>query len=147
MPAQQMLLPEVAACDAANDCSPPADAALPPACVVAHDGGGDCSRFNDAFLPDEAARDFREQVEAAQKRRGRPRKWASDAERKAAYRAGKSRIDYTDKPEIKATLAKLADQFEVGENEVLQELVRFALCSRDWARMGFAARRVDGRLQ
>ncbi|WP_139225711.1 hypothetical protein [Paracidovorax konjaci] len=83
----------------------------------------------------------------SEKRRGRPRKHASDADRKAAYRSGKARIDYTDKLEIKATISKLAAQFEVGENEVLQEFVRFALCNRDWARMGFAAKRVDGVLQ
>ncbi|MGY8590922.1 hypothetical protein QRO08_10025 [Paracidovorax citrulli] len=115
--------------------------------LVAQGGGGCIRHLNDESLPDEAARDFRAQVDAAKKRVGRPRKYASDADRKAAYRAGKARIDYTDKPEIKATISKLAEQFEVGENEVLQELVRFALCNRDWARMGFAARRVDGVLQ
>lgn len=131
MPAQQMLLSAVQEADAANDCSPPvrADSSRRPALVA--QGGGGCS----------------DSVPGPEKRRGRPRKYASDAERKAAYRAGKSRIDYTDKPEITATISRLAEQFEVGQNEVLQELVRFALCNRDWARMGFAAKRVDGVLQ
>ncbi|MGY8531922.1 hypothetical protein [Paracidovorax citrulli] len=147
MPAQQMVLPAVVEADAANDCSPSIHADHSPRVALVAQGGGGCIHLNDESLPDEAARDFREQVEAAQGRRGRPRKYASDADRKAAYRAGKARIDYTDKPEIKATISRLASQFEVGENEVLQELVRFALCNRDWSRMGFAARRVDGALQ
>lgn len=131
MPAQQMLLPAVQEADAANDCSPAAHAEASRRVALVAQGGGAC------IQPDAGS----------EKRRGRPRKHASDAERKAAYRAGKSRIDYTDKPEIKATISKLAQQFEVGENEVLQEFVRFALCNRDWARMGFAAKRVDGVLQ
>ncbi len=153
MPAQQMLLPAVQEADAANDCSPsdfPALGHMQAGGLVAQFaviGGGCIRELDDDSLPDEAARDFRAQVEAAKKRVGRPRKYGSDAERKAAYRAGKARIDYTDKPEIKATISRLASQFEVGENEVLQELVRFALCNRDWARMGFAAKRVDGVLQ
>jgi hypothetical protein len=128
-----MLLPAVQEAYAANDCSPAAHAEPSRRVALVAQGGGACiqSGFDSGN----------------EKRRGRPRKYASDAERKAAYRAAKARIDYTDKPEIKATISRLAQQFEVGENEVLQELVRFALCNRDWARLGFAAKRVNGALQ
>jgi len=79
--------------------------------------------------------------------RGRRPVHADGAARKRAHRAGKARIDYTDKPEIAQTIADLADQFGVSRNEVMQSLTRFALTNRNWKQVGLYGARRDGVLQ
>jgi len=127
MPALQLLLPEIAAPEAANDCSP---AVVPlAAVVVAHpvmDGEG-CT--------------------GNEKRKGRRPVHASDAARKAAYRAQKARVDFTDKPEIIAKLRETAAQLDCSVNELLQSMVRFAECNRNWKQVGLYGARRDGVLQ
>lgn len=127
MPALQLLLPEIAAPEAANDCSP---AVVPlAAVVVAHpamDGEG-CT--------------------GNEKRKGRRPVHASDAARKAAYRAQKARVDFTDKPEIIAKLRETAGYLDCSVNELLQSMVRFAECNRNWKQVGLYGARNNGVLQ
>ncbi|KQW25571.1 hypothetical protein [Acidovorax sp. Root402] len=127
MPALQILLPEISAPEAANDCSP---AVVPlAAVVVAHpvmDGEG-CT--------------------GNEKRKGRRPVHASAAARKAAYRAEKARVDFTDKPEIIAKLRETAAQLDCSVNELLQSMVRFAECNRNWKQVGLYGARRDGVLQ
>lgn len=127
MSALQLLLPEIAAPEAANDCSP---AVVPlAAVVVAHpvmDGEG-CT--------------------GNEKRKGRRPVHASAAARKAAYRAEKARVDFTDKPEIIAKLRETASRLDCSVNELLQSMVRFAECNRNWKQVGLYGARRDGVLQ
>ena len=127
MPVLQLLLPEIAAPEAANDCSP---AVVPlAAVVVAHpvmDGEG-CT--------------------GNEKRKGRRPVHASDAARKAAYRAQKARVDFTDKPEIIAKLRETAAYLDCSVNELLQSMVRFAECNRNWKQVGLYGARNNGVLQ
>jgi hypothetical protein len=127
MPALQLLLPEIAAPEAANDCSP---AVVPlAAVVVAHPvmGGEGCT--------------------GNEKRKGRRPVHASAAARKAAYRAQKARVDFTDKPEIIAKLRETAAQLDCSVNELLQSMVRFAECNRNWKQVGLYGARNNGVLQ
>ena len=129
MPALQLLLPEIAAPQAANDCTPPEVAAsngdsCAVACIAS---GGECT--------------------GNEKRKGRRPVHASAAARKAAYRAEKKRIDYTDKPAIAATLEEIAAELDCSKNELMQSLVRFALTNRNWKQVGLYGARNNGVLQ
>ena len=126
MPASQLLFPEIVAIDAANDRGPSAvsGAGLT---LVAQESGGGCA--------------------GNETRKGRPAKHASAAARKAAYRAEKARVDFTDKPEIIAKLRETAVQLDCSVNELLQSMVRFAECNRNWKRVGLYGSRNNGVLQ
>lgn len=126
MSALQLLLPEIGAPDAANDCHPPACADVSAALVaqVGEEGGI-----------------------GNEKRRGRPRIHASAAAKKAAYRADRARVDFTDKPEIIAKLKETAEQLDCSVNELLQSMVRFAETNRNWKQVGLYGSRRNGVLQ
>lgn len=130
MPVLQLLLPEIAAPEAANDCRSPVCAGAPASQValVGGEGGIQCEPGNET-------------------RKGRPAKHASAAARKAAYRADKARIDFTDKPAIAATLSEIAAELDCSKNELMQSLVRFALTNRNWKQVGLYGSRRDGVLQ
>lgn len=128
MPALQLLLPEIAAPQAANDCTPPEVGSNGDSCAVACiANGGECA--------------------GNEKRKGRRPVHASAAARKAAYRAEKARIDYTDKPAIAATLDEIAAELDCSKNELMQSLVRFALTNRNWKTVGLYGVRTNGVLQ
>jgi len=128
MPALQLLLPEIAAPEAANDCTPPEVGSNGDSCAVACiANGGECT--------------------GNEKRKGRPPVHANAAARKAAYRAEKARIDYTDKPAIAATLEEIAAELDCSKNELMQSLVRFALTNRNWKTVGLYGARNNGVLQ
>ena len=128
MPALQLLLPEIAAPQAANDCTPPEVGSNGDSCAVACiANGGECI--------------------GNETRKGRPAKHISAAARKAAYRAEKARVDFTDKPEIIAKLRETAAQLDCSVNELLQSMVRFAECNRNWKQVGLYGSRRDGVLQ
>jgi hypothetical protein len=76
-----------------------------------------------------------EQALAAVKR-GRPAKYASPAERQAAYRARNSIKTLRLDGKVAPTIAKLAEMFDTTETHVANNLLRFALANRDWNRMG-----------
>lgn len=80
-------------------------------------------------------------------RTGRPPVHATAAERKAAYRATKARIDYTDSPEIVAKLHETAAELDCSVNELLRSMVRFAQTNRNWKQLGLFGARKDGALQ
>ena len=127
MPALQLDFPELAATDAANACTSP-EAGSVGGCMVAHAAnGGECT--------------------GNEKRKGRKPTHASAAARKAAYRAEKARVDFTDKPEIVAKLKETAEALDCSVNELLQSMVRFAECNRNWKQVGLYGARRDGVLQ
>lgn len=130
MPALQLLLPEIAVDQAANDCRPPVfvDASTALLAQVGGEGGIQCEPGNE-------------------KRKGRKPVHASAAAKKAAYRADKARVDFTDKPEIVAKLRETAAQLDCSVNELLQSMVRFAECNRNWKQVGLYGSRRDGVLQ
>lgn len=176
MSALQLLLPEIAAPEAANACTPPEVSSNGDSCAVAciANGGGcscnsvACSRCWPVMAldgGDEEPSDLPgcvdvllsgrvsgsvQHVEALtgnEKRKGRPPVHASAAARKAAYRAEKARIDYTDKPAIAATLDEIAAELDCSKNELMQSLVRFALTNRNWKAVGLYGARNNGVLQ
>ena len=69
-------------------------------------------------------------------RTGRPSVHASSAARKQAFRAKSHRIDLTVKTEIGATLADIASAIDCSQNELVQNLIRFALTNRNWKTLG-----------
>lgn len=146
MPATQLLLPEIAAPDAvdllendfdaffaqisvpqaANDCCPPVCEGAPSTLVVQVGGEGGTGN---------------------EKRKGRRPVHASAAARKAAYRSERARVDYTDAPHIVAKLRETAADLDCSVNELLQSMVRFAECNRNWKQVGLYGARNNGVLQ
>lgn len=126
MPASQLIFPEIAAIDAANDCRPPVCTCAPVALVVQVGGEGGTGN---------------------EKRKGRRPVHASAAARKAAYRAERARVDYTDAPNIIAKLRETAAQLDCSVNELLQSMVRFAETNRNWKQVGLYGSRSNGVLQ
>lgn len=70
-------------------------------------------------------------------RRGRPPKpdALSNAERQRRYREQRKMVDTG--PRIAATISSLAHEFALSEGQVTRELLRFALCNRNWKKTGF----------
>lgn len=79
-------------------------------------------------------------------RTGRPPVHATAAERKAAYRSAKARIDYTDSPEIVAKLHETAAELDCSVNELMRSMVRFAQTNRNWKQLGLFGARRNGEL-
>lgn len=63
---------------------------------------------------------------------GRPRKYASDAEKQAAYRARYAVIDVRLRPDTVETLDKISAYRDMPRNELVNQLIQFALANRDW---------------
>ena len=80
-------------------------------------------------------------------RKGRKPVHASAAARKAAYRAERARVDYTDAPHIVDKLKETAAQLDCSVNELLQSMVRFAETNRNWKQVGLYGARRHGALQ
>lgn len=59
----------------------------------------------------------------------------SNAERQRRYRARHKSIDTGEK--IAATISRFAKEFDLTEDQVTRELLRFALCNRNWNQTGF----------
>lgn len=175
MPALQLLLPEIAAPEAANDCTPPEASSNGGSCAVACiANGGECACNSVAcahcwpvlaldgdegpsnlpgcfdLFPSGRVSGSPEHVEAFagnEKRKGRRPVHATAAARKAAYRAERARIDYTDAPHIVAKLRETAVQLDCSVNELLQSMVRFAETNRNWKQVGLYGARKNGVLQ
>lgn len=125
--ALQLQFPEIAVIDAATLCTPP-EAGSAGSCEVAlATSGGECT--------------------GNETRKGRKPVHVSAAARKAAYRAQKSRVDFTDKPEIVAKLRETAAELDCSVNELLQSMVRFAQTNRNWKQVGLYGARAGGVLQ
>lgn len=73
---------------------------------------------------------------------GRPRKYATDAERQAAYRDRWAVKEFRMEKETAATIAKLSSELDASESEVLDSLVKFALLNRNWLTLGLFGKRL-----
>lgn len=71
------------------------------------------------------------------KRRGRPvsGKAMSNSQRQKKYRQRHKSVETGET--MAATIKRLAVQFDLSESVVTRELLRFALCNRNWAVTGF----------
>jgi hypothetical protein len=67
---------------------------------------------------------------------GRPRLYATPAERQKAYRSRGVVKSFRTEAQTAQTIEKLAETFDVSENEVLNSLVKFALLNRAWFTLG-----------
>lgn len=78
------------------------------------------------------------------KKRGRPATGTamSPAERQRKYRQSHKPIDLGER--MGETVRKLAEEFDLSINEVARELIRFALCNRNWKQTGFCVRERNG---
>jgi len=63
----------------------------------------------------------------------------SNKERQAAYRRRHAVVEVGGS--IPATIKKLADQFDLTTQQVTRELLRFALCNKNWSSFGFPSAR------
>lgn len=72
----------------------------------------------------------------------RPSKYASPAERQAAYRERYAVIDIRVAKETAETLDKLAEHLDTSRNEVVNSLINFALLNRNWATLGLFGKRL-----
>lgn len=68
---------------------------------------------------------------------GRPRKpdAKSNAERQRAYRKRHKSVDVGES--ITQTIKRFAKQFDLTEDQITRELIRFALCNKNWGQSGF----------
>lgn len=70
------------------------------------------------------------------KKRGRPAKHGSAAERQAAWRAANAVKTLRLDGKVAGSVEKLAAMFEMDQTHVVNNLLRFALANRNWAQMG-----------
>jgi len=78
----------------------------------------------------------------ARKRNARPRKYASAAERQAAYRDRYAVIEIRLVRETADTLDRLASDLDTSRNEVVNSLINFALLNRNWFTLGLFGKRL-----
>jgi hypothetical protein len=67
---------------------------------------------------------------------GRPKKYASAAERQAAYRARASEISFRADATTADNLSRIADAIDVPRTDLILSMIKFALANHDWARFG-----------
>lgn len=65
---------------------------------------------------------------------GRPRKYATAAERQAAYRAKFANVNVRMAPETAQTLERLSAETLIPVTELARQMILFALANRDWRR-------------
>lgn len=70
-------------------------------------------------------------------KRGRPStgKALSNAERQREYRKRHKSVDIGEN--MTATIKRFAKEFDLSEDQVTRELIRFALCNNNWGKTGF----------
>jgi hypothetical protein len=73
---------------------------------------------------------------------GRPKKYATDAERQQAYRERWAVKTFRMDKDKAATLERLARELDASESEVLDSLVTFALLNRNWFTLGLFGLRL-----
>jgi predicted transcriptional regulator len=81
------------------------------------------------------------------KQNPRPRKYASDAERQAAYRSRAAEVCVRLEPKTMATLDSIAEEIGYSRNELMQSMVKFGLTNRDWRNEGLTAHKRLPRYQ
>lgn len=67
---------------------------------------------------------------------GRPKLYGSAAERRRAFLMDKDRFDLVVPKHIGDTVRELAAEFDASTNDVLIDLVRYALTNRNWKHSG-----------
>lgn len=72
----------------------------------------------------------------------RPKKYATPAEKQAAYRARYEIIEVRLVKETAATITELAETLDVPRTEVLNSLINFALLNRNWFTLGLFGKRL-----
>ena len=76
------------------------------------------------------------------KRNPRPRKYASQAERQAAYRARNVMLEFRAEPKTADNISKIADTLGYPRSDVLLSMVKFARTNHDWARFGLTHKTI-----
>ena len=66
----------------------------------------------------------------------RPRKYANDAEKQAAFRAAHPEIKIYPEPDLFASIDSVAGVLNLPRTEVVISMLKFALTNRDWKRLG-----------
>jgi len=84
--------------------------------------------------------DLTMELPGIKRRSGRPcsGKAKSNAERQREYRQRHAIVPAGEM--IPATIKSLADQFDMTVPQVTRELLRFALCNKNWRQTGFPTR-------
>jgi hypothetical protein len=65
----------------------------------------------------------------------------TNAERQAAFRAKRIALETGER--MANTISELASEFELSRDEVIQHLLRFALCNKNWRQAGFPSRNKE----
>lgn len=73
---------------------------------------------------------------------GRPRKYASDAEKAKAHRERWVIKSFRTEKDTAETIAKLAEFTDESEAEVINSLIKFALLNRNWFTLGLFGKRM-----
>jgi len=73
---------------------------------------------------------------------GRPRKYADDAAKQAAYRERYAVIETRLEHETAETLQKIADYLGTSRNEVIASIIKFGLLNRNWLQLGLFGKRL-----
>ena len=76
------------------------------------------------------------------KRNPRPRKYASDAERQAAYRSRNVIVEFRAETQTAEKLNQIAETIDVSRSDLLLSMVKFALTNHDWARFGLTHKTI-----
>ena len=76
---------------------------------------------------------------------GRPKKFATDAERQAAYRSRNAFAEVRLDQEIVDTLNKLAEGLDVTRTQLIESMIKFALLNRQWDKSLFQTGRRPGK--
>jgi len=66
----------------------------------------------------------------------RPRKYASDAERQAAFRNRASMLEFRADEKTAEKLTEIANTLDISRSDLLLSMVKFALTNHQWARFG-----------
>jgi len=73
---------------------------------------------------------------------GRPKKYATAAERQAAHRARYKYVTVRVTEETADTIARLSETFDEPQTEVINSLIVFALLNRNWFTVGLFGKRL-----
>lgn len=68
---------------------------------------------------------------------GRPRKYANDAEKQAAFRERYATLSVRVEPVTKASIERLAKEQGWPVSEYVNSMLKFALLNRNWQTLGF----------
>lgn len=76
------------------------------------------------------------------KRNPRPRKYASAADRQAAYRARNEMLEFRAEAATAKTINDIANTLDTSRSDLLLSMVKFALTNHDWARFGLTHKTI-----